>query len=274
MFRLPHLDYNLILYNYHYLDQVIHFTQSRLFQSLRDSYKAIVRIPVNRRHTDSYKTKEDTFLKSLEELFDISIKNLIHTGLITDDDRDFLLNHWQKTISSTPDIAAKKMVDKRLAREEKHSRYTEAQKEIAATTPRSSTRRSSIFPHSSTPPSSDNDTADTSQRSSGDEYRAAKVKRKRQGTTAHLTPDILKKVGPSADRLGMSSTQLTGIVASLCNHGGGNLDDITLSNSSAIRARDAARETKSAAIKGSFFCQPGQINFDAKLMKDLKGNLT
>ena len=92
------------------LQQDTHIMRS--LNALRDSYRAITKIPLNRRSTDSYKKKEDTFLKSLDELFDISIKKQIHTGLITDEDRYFLLNHWQKPISSIRDVATKKMVDK------------------------------------------------------------------------------------------------------------------------------------------------------------------
>ncbi len=241
-------------------------------KSLRDSYKAINKIPANRRQTAGYKAKEDAFTTSLTSLFDISVKKLIPTALITDEDRDFLLHHWEKQISSTPDTAAKKMVEKRLAREDTYSRYTAAHG--TPTTPRSSTsHHSSAVPCSSIGPTSTPVSSDTdgSLPSSGDEYRNPKVKRKRDGITVHLTPDILKKTGPCADRLNMSAVQVTAYVASICNHGGGDINNITLSKSSAIRARDAARSSRSAVIKETFSCQPGQINFDSKLMKDLKG---
>ena len=96
--------------------------------------------------------------------------------------------------------------------------------------------------------------------------------RKFSGTTLHLTPDILKKLGPSSDRLGMTATQVVASVSAVVNHGGGSVEDIVLSKSSAIRARDSARTARSDNIKNSFSCKPGQINFDSKLMKDLNGN--
>ena len=40
--------------------------------------------------------------------------------LITDEDRDFLLNHWDKTISSTQDRTTKVLVEKKLARKDKY----------------------------------------------------------------------------------------------------------------------------------------------------------
>ena len=69
----------------------------------------------------------------------------------------------------------------------------------------------------------------------------------------------------------MSNTMLTGIVAAVCNQGGGDIDDITLSKSSARRHRAASRKELAGSIKQNFTCSVGQINFDGKLMKNLGG---
>ena len=42
---------------------------------------------------------------------------------ITEEDRDFLLNHWQNTISSTRDLQTKVAVEKKLARAEKSLKF-------------------------------------------------------------------------------------------------------------------------------------------------------
>ena len=55
--------------------------------------------------------KEVAFLDSLEKLFDITVKSLQSSQLITDEDRNFLQNHWMNTISSTPDRNLQKTLD-------------------------------------------------------------------------------------------------------------------------------------------------------------------
>ena len=54
----------------------------------------------------------------------------------------------------------------------------------------------------------------------------------------------------------------------------GDVDDLTLSKSSALRKREVAREKVSKVIKDNFSYDTGcQINFDGKLLKDLPGHL-
>ena len=60
-------------------------------------------------------------------LFDISDKLLQTSNLITKEDRDFLLFHWDKTILSTKDIITAKVVQKKLERSEKYKKFSEAQ---------------------------------------------------------------------------------------------------------------------------------------------------
>ena len=71
----------------------------------------------------------------------------------------------------------------------------------------------------------------------------------------------------------MSNSQLTGIVAALVNHGGGDLDDISISKSTARRHRASSRKDLAATVKRDFVADVGvgQINFDGKLMKNLEG---
>ena len=71
---------------------------------LHFAYKQVVKCDTSRRGTESYKKKEAAFLSTLDNLFDITNASLRSSNLITEEDRDFLLNHWQNTISSTRDL--------------------------------------------------------------------------------------------------------------------------------------------------------------------------
>ena len=56
-----------------------------------------------------FKKKEELFLDQLPVLFNITVKSLIPSNLITAEDRSFLLHNWGKTITGTtlevpPDI--------------------------------------------------------------------------------------------------------------------------------------------------------------------------
>ena len=75
--------------------------------SLHESYKKLVKIPVNRRYTPLFKTKEAGFSKLQDQLLNITVACLRTSSLITQEDRDFLLHHWDKTISSTQDKTTK-----------------------------------------------------------------------------------------------------------------------------------------------------------------------
>ena len=83
--------------------------------------------------------------------------------------------------------------------------------------------------------------------------------------------DILQKLGPTADRVGVSNNQLTVLCAALTDHGGGDIDDISLSKSTCRRSRTTARSEMAADVRKNFSCSFGQISFDGKLLKDLFG---
>ena len=78
------------------------------------------------------------------------------------------------------------------------------------------------------------------------------------GTTVYISKDFLKKLGPAADRLNISNNVLTSVFAAVTNHGGG-------------RHRASARSEKAITIKRDFVCNPGQINFDGKILPGLGG---
>ena len=61
-------------------------------KALRTSHQDLTKVPAVRRQKQSFKMKEVAFLNSLEELFDITVKSLQSSKLITDEDRDFLQN--------------------------------------------------------------------------------------------------------------------------------------------------------------------------------------
>ena len=81
----------------------------------------------------------------------------------------------------------------------------------------------------------------------------------------------MKKLGPAADRLNLSNNVLTSVVAAVTNHGGGDIQELSLSKSSARRHRASARSEKAITIKRDFVCNPGQINFDGKILPGLGG---
>ena len=228
----------------------------RQIKALHSTYKSLLKTPHARRECQFYKKKESSFLSSLPNLFDITVTSLHTSNLITPADRDFLLHHWDKTISSTSDLLTKSVVEKKLAREQRTIAYR-----AAHTTP--SSTRTCPFDD----PSSSQDGPESTQADSD-----FTPKRRRQtGTTVTISKDILTKLGPVADRLKLSHTQVNGIVAAITNHGGGDVSNITLSKSSARRHRAAARSSTASAIKENFTCDVGQINFDGKLLPGLYG---
>ena len=81
----------------------------------------------------------------------------------------------------------------------------------------------------------------------------------------------MKKVGPAADRLCLSNQQVTGVLASIVNHSGGNLDDVSISTSTARNSRTTTRKEAASYIKKTFSFTCGQINFDGKLLQELGG---
>ena len=121
---------------------------------------------------------------------------------MADEDRDFLQNNWDKIISSTPDLITKAQIQKKLSRQQQSSKFCEAH---------SST---SHFPSTPVP---EMDLIPISPEDSGDDF-TPKRPRTTKGTTVMIPKDILSKLGPTADRLNLSGTQLAGIVAAVTNH--------------------------------------------------------
>ena len=227
--------------------------------TLHDSYKKVNKTPLARRQTDSFKTKEADFQKSLESLFDVTVKSLQTSSLITEEDRDFLLHHWKKTISTTQDTKTKLLVEKKLAREDRYRRFTSSQSSPSTPLPQ---------PHQQNPDSSiDSTTSIDSQ----EEFTPKRPCTSRSGTTVTIPKDIIKKIGPAADRLQLSNNVLTSVVAAVTNHSGGDIDELSLSKSTSRRHRSTARKDLSSSIKKNFDAELGQINFDGKLLSNLGG---
>ena len=78
----------------------------------------------------------------------------------------------------------------------------------------------------------------------------------------------MKKLGPAADRLNLSNNVSTSVVAAVTNHGGGYIQEL-----SARPHRASARSEKAITIKRDFICNPGQINFDGKILPGLGGSI-
>ena len=192
----------------------------------------------------------------MELLFDVTVKSLQTSSLITEEDRDFLLNHWNMTISSTLDRKTK--VEKKLTSQEKRRKFSSA--------------HSSPKTPNTLDPNQLSDSSPNISLDSGEEFTPKRTCTPRAtGTTVEITKDVLKKLGPAADRLNLSNNVLTSVVAAVANHGGGNIDDLSLSKSTARRQRASARSEQAASIREKFTCNAGQINFDGKLLSDLKG---
>ena len=151
----------------------------------------------------------------------------------------------------------KVQVNKKLQRQEKHKQYCDLQMLQCQTT--SFTELS--------------DNSSYNSASSGEMFVQNTKKPKFTGTTLTIKPDVLETTGAATDRLKLSANQVTGFIASLCNNSGGDINKIPLSQSTTLRHRKQSRKSGSSAIKQDFYLEDvGQINFDAKLMKDLQGH--
>ena len=254
----------------------------KMIKTLTNPYKSLFKIPQSRRSSPSFLQKEAYFLESLPKLFDITVEKLRYTQKITAEDRDFLLNHWWKKISSTPDLHLRQSVQKKLQREEKRQAYYEQQtagpSSASSSTPApSSTPASSSTPAATPTPATTSTLATTSTPASSPtsdtEFQPKRpcTTPRSTGTSLVLPKDILRKVGPTADRLGISNNQLTVITAVITNHAGGDIDDLSLSKSTARRSRASARKGVAEQIRSDFSCTFGQVNFDGKLLPDLYG---
>ena len=153
--------------------------------SFHEAYKKLVKIPVNRRETPSFKTKEADFSNTLDQLLNITVESLRTSSPITAEDREFLLHHWDKTISSTQDKITKLQVEKKLARQERYQKFSSYSLSSPKTPPLNQSR-------SQTP------------------LRTSLWIQKRictprsTGTAVIIDKNILQKLGPAADRLNLS----------------------------------------------------------------------
>ena len=105
-------------------------------RALHVTYKTLMKCPAARRETPNFKKKEVIFLESLPTLFNITVQSLISSNLITAEDRDFVLYHWDKPISSTRDLATKAAVEKKLARHQRYQQLSPVQSSPVPVTPR------------------------------------------------------------------------------------------------------------------------------------------
>ena len=103
---------------------------------------------------------------------DISNRSLLFTSRVHKDDRQFLLYHWDAQISSIRDFKTKAVVEKKLAREAKYEEYANSQ---------------------SIPTPSISSTTPTSSPDSSEEFLPKR-------STGTIPSDIMKKIGPAADR--------------------------------------------------------------------------
>ena len=93
-------------------------------RTLAEFLKNLDKTPHSRRSTPAFLKKESTFLATLPKLFDITVQSLRFSGKVTQEDRDFLLNHWWKPITSTPDVKLRNAFEKKLERERQSTSST------------------------------------------------------------------------------------------------------------------------------------------------------
>ena len=85
-----------------------------------------------------------------------------------------------------------------------------------------------------------------------------------RGTTIEISKRFVQKLGSAADRLNLSSTQLTGILAAATNHGGGDIGMIALSKSTTNRLRTASRKEEAKLIRNDFTCDIEDLKWQIK----------
>ena len=243
-----------------YEDILHHPSNIRLsITKLHSTYKALLKTPEKRRQSPTFLKKLETFNTTCSSLFAIHVKDLVFSSRIHDDDRDFLLNHWTKTISSTRDVLTQKSVEKKLERRKKRE---------AQLTPKLPTGSSQepVTPESSSPSPPPNTSPDPEFRPK----RACSTPRA-SGSNVTVPRNITELMGPCADRLMLSNPQLTALTASFVNNCGGNIDDISLSTSTTRRKRKVARSSVVSSIRSSFPRTLSQVCFDGKLLPSLGG---
>ena len=221
---------------------------NKKIKALRTSHYNLTKVPLVRRQKHFFKMKEVAFLNSLEKLLDITVKSLQSSQPITDEDRDFLQNHWMKTISSTPDRNLQKNLEKKLARQKSLERYSLAKSSTSPT-------------FLSASMSSDDSQLGISLQE--EEYTPKRPCGSR-GTTIEISKRFVQKLGSAADRLNQSSTQLTGILAAATNHGGGDIGMIALSKSTTNRLRTAFRKEEAKLIRNDFTCDIEDLKWQRK----------
>ena len=96
-------------------------------QELLKQHESLRKVPKERQSTDKFRAKELAYVTGLQQLHDITKKSLHSSHLITAEDRDFLLNHWDKTISSTKDRGALRSVERRMKKEKSYQAFAERQ---------------------------------------------------------------------------------------------------------------------------------------------------
>ena len=160
-------------------------------RKLHKSYKDLLKFNVAKRELPRFKKKEELFLDQLPVLFNITVKSLIPSNLITAEDRSFLLHNWDKTISSTLDVTTKQAVEKKLVRHEKSRKFTSSH----SSNP-SSSSVASPPPSSSPPPSPAQSTSSSPS--------PTPKRRRLTGTTLEVPPDILSRVAPVSDHLSLT----------------------------------------------------------------------
>ena len=203
---------------------------------LHSSYRDLGRIPSSRHKGPSFLKLEANFNSSGSQLFPAVVQSLISSNRIHDADRDFILNHWDKTISTTRDLKTKAAVETKLAREEKRQRFIS--KHSSSSPPSTSKSVSSSWAREVL------DAPIPSPDPSPDYLPKRPCSEKPSGTSLHLPKNILSVIGPIADRVGLSNMQVSALTAGIVNHCGGDIDDLSLSKSTARRHRATSRAQK------------------------------
>jgi len=244
---------------------------------LYDNYRTLQK----RKGSKSNEAKEKVFTEELAHYFFIAHQEAettiaadrLRTKNMKDEDVEFLsaLKAQKKVSLGSEDQTYKKKVERKMKRTEAYLKMKSDQKQS----------RKSLFSTIGEPSgqqSENESTNSTSDKSEEEEFvcdvkqknvTSATAKSKTDMLTLQLPKNPLKsaKISTMADRLNLSAGQRTSLMAAVIAEGGADLNDVTLSKSSTIRAGKEIRTDAALLAKASFTAPKyATLHWDGKIV--------